>query len=83
MANPGRPAAPIDARAARIVLALLDNDMDRVNTAIQESPDEVHLLVASLGIHMVLVSRAPAMAEEQLRQMLNHIILTAQVRGEQ
>lgn len=58
---------PVDeSRAARIVLAYLDNEVDRVNPATADAKDSIHLLIAAMVTHLVLAARAPSMSEQQL-----------------
>ncbi|KUH90633.1 hypothetical protein [Mycobacterium sp. IS-1556] len=72
---------PIDqSRAARIVLALLDGDIPRINRALIDAQEEdaLHLLIAVVVNDLVAGMKQPAMSETQIRQLFEGVILGAQ-----
>lgn len=75
---------PIDqARAARIVLALLDDDPDMLNRALGEANADsaVHLLIGALA-RALGETLMQATGEANTRAVLQRVILDAQTFGE-
>lgn len=72
-----------DARAARVVLALLDNEMDTLNRALDEANREcgIVLLIAALA-KLAGQSMLTLMPEESARSVLQRTILDVQAAGE-
>ncbi|MGB3369892.1 MAG: hypothetical protein WBD41_27865 [Rhodococcus sp. (in: high G+C Gram-positive bacteria)] len=81
---PKRNIRPIDdARAARVVLGLFDNDMDVLNRALDEANREcgIVLLIAALA-KMAGQTMMTMMSEEDARSVLQRSILDVQAAGE-
>ncbi|MCP9621767.1 hypothetical protein FOH10_30410 [Nocardia otitidiscaviarum] len=72
---------PIDqARAARVLLGVLDDDIDMVNRALREANDEqaVHLMIASLARTATELTIC-IMGEDNARAVAQRSVLDAQL----
>lgn len=67
-------------RMSRVMIAILDGDMDSANSALQEAnrEDAVHLLIASFAQALGVAMVAPAMSEEGRRKAFDRVIFDAQ-----
>lgn len=70
-------------RAARIALAIEDDDVMRANQVLNEANDDdsVHMLVAAIVAQLLVAMTAPALTDAQARQVLERTILDAQLAG--
>lgn len=77
---------PVDQeRAARVMLALCDNDVDRANRAMHDAnaDDAVHLMIAALASWLATAMQQPAIPRDRIREVCESAILDAQaVMGE-
>jgi hypothetical protein len=80
MVQAAQPRSIDYARAARIVLGLLDNDIARTNQVLNEANDEdsVHLLIATFVMELVGAMQKPAVSEDGVRKVFEGVIAAVQ-----
>lgn len=84
MTNANHPRAIDYARMSRIVLGLLDDDIDRTNRALNEAAEEdsVHLLLAALVMCLVSAMKMPAVSPDGVRKAFEGTIVAIQMDGD-